>query len=264
MTENYGEMFTYVVSDQIALIGLNRPRKRNAINDTFLEALEQVVRRAQSEAKVAVIHAHGDHFCAGLDLAEHATKTPMESVHGSRSWHAVFDQIQRGAIPFLSALHGAVIGGGLELAASTHIRVADESSFFALPEGQRGIFVGGGGSVRIARLMTAARMTDLMLTGRVLTVAEAERFNLINYVVPKGTAFEKARALAEQVATNAPLSNFAITNALPRIQDMAQEDGLFVESLMAAFTQTSPEASKRLNEFTEKKATRIMPGSGGI
>lgn len=251
------QLFTYQVAERIALIGIDRAHKRNAINDAALEALEGVVRRAQSEAQVAIIHGHGDHFCAGLDLAEHAGKTPMQSVNGSRRWHAVFDQIQRGTIPFVSALHGAVIGGGLELAASTHIRVGDESAFFALPEGQRGIFVGGGGSVRIARLMSAARMTDLMLTGRVLTVAEAERFNLVNYVVPSGAALQTARDLAAKIATNAPLSNFAITNALPRIQDMAQDDGLFVESLVAAFTQTSPEASQRLNDFVEKKAKRI-------
>ncbi|WP_398477902.1 crotonase/enoyl-CoA hydratase family protein [Tardiphaga sp.] len=251
------QLFTYQVAERIALIGIDRAHKRNAINDAALEALEGVVRRAQSEAQVAIIHGHGDHFCAGLDLAEHAGKTPMQSVNGSRRWHAVFDQIQRGTIPFVSALHGAVIGGGLELAASTHIRVADESAFFALPEGQRGIFVGGGGSVRIARLMSAARMTDLMLTGRVLTVAEAERFNLVNYVVPAGAALQTARDLAAKIATNAPLSNFAITNALPRIQDMAQDDGLFVESLVAAFTQSSPEASQRLNDFVEKKAKRI-------
>ena len=251
------QLFTYQVAERVALIGIDRAHKRNAINDAALEALEGVVRRAQSEAQVAIIHGHGDHFCAGLDLAEHAGKTPMQSVNGSRRWHAVFDQIQRGTIPFVSALHGAVIGGGLELAASTHIRVADESAFFALPEGQRGIFVGGGGSVRIARLMSAARMTDLMLTGRVLTVAEAERFNLVNYVVPAGAALQTARDLAAKIATNAPLSNFAITNALPRIQDMAQDDGLFVESLVAAFTQTSPEASQRLNDFVEKKAKRI-------
>jgi enoyl-CoA hydratase/carnithine racemase len=251
------QLFTYQVAERIALIGIDRAHKRNAINDAALEALEGVVRRAQSEAQVAIIHGHGDHFCAGLDLAEHAGKTPMQSVNGSRRWHAVFDQIQRGTIPFVSALHGAVIGGGLELAASTHIRVADESAFFALPEGQRGIFVGGGGSVRIARLISAARMTDLMLTGRVLTVAEAERFNLVNYVVPSGAALQTARDLAAKIATNAPLSNFAITNALPRIQDMAQDDGLFVESLVAAFTQTSPEASQRLNDFVEKKAKRI-------
>ena len=96
------------------------------------------------------------------------------------------DLIARGQIPFVAALKGACIGGGLEIAAAAQVRVADETTFFALPEGQRGIFVGGGGSVRIQRLMGYARMADLMLTGRVLTAAEGERANLCQYVVPAG------------------------------------------------------------------------------
>ena len=257
------EFLTYAVEGQTALIGLNRPHKRNAISDRFVEAIGEAVAQAQRDAKVGIIYGHGNHFCAGLDLAEHAEKSPIEGIHGSRRWHAVFDTIQRGSIPFISALHGAVVGGGLELASSTHIRVADESAFFALPEGQRGIFVGGSGSVRIARLMSAARMTDLMLTGRVLSSAEGERYNVVQYLVPAGTALEKAKELAAKIATNAPLSNYAITNALPRIQDMSQDDGLFVESLMAAFTQTSPEAVERLQAFLQKKVARLASPDEG-
>jgi (methylthio)acryloyl-CoA hydratase len=251
------ELVTFDIENDIALIGLNRAKKRNAISDVVIDAIGEAVAKASRQAKVGIIYGHGEHFCAGLDLAEHAQKAPIEAIHGSRRWHAVFDTIQRGSIPFISALHGAVIGGGLELAASTHVRVADESAFFALPEGQRGIFVGGSGSVRIARLMSAARMTDLMLTGRVLSVGEAERFNLVQYVETRGNALAKARELAVHIAGNASLSNFAIIQALPRIQDMSQDDGLFVESLMSAFTSTSPEAIERLEAFLQKKAQRL-------
>ncbi len=248
---------TYAREGAIALIGLNRPDKRNAISDAVVEALAVAVERAAGEAKAGVIHGVGEHFCAGLDLAEHVNKTPIEGICGSRRWHEVFDRIQRGTIPFVAALHGAVVGGGLELAAAAHIRVADTTAFFALPEGQRGIFVGGGGSVRVARLMTPARMADLMLTGRVLDAHEGERCNLVQYVVAAGTALAKAKELAQVAASNAPLSNYAVINALPRIQDMAQDDGLFVESLVAAFTQTSPEANERLKAFLDKRAAKV-------
>jgi enoyl-CoA hydratase/carnithine racemase len=250
-------LVTYAMEGGVALVGLNRPEKRNAISDAMVEALAVAVERASGEAKAAVIHGVGDHFCAGLDLAGHVNKSPVEGIHGSRRWHAVFDRIQRGTIPFVAALTGAVVGGGLELAASTHIRVADTTAFFALPEGQRGIFVGGSGSVRVARLMTVARMTDLMLTGRVLDAQDGERCNLVQYVVEAGTALAKAKELARSAAANAPLSNYAIINALPRIQDMAQDDGLFVESLMAAFTQTSPEANERLKAFLDKRSAKV-------
>jgi enoyl-CoA hydratase/carnithine racemase len=256
------EFVTYELRDDVAHVGLNRPHKRNAISDRFVEAIADTVARAEREAKAAVIFGHGAHFCAGLDLAEHVKKSPIEGVHGSRRWHAVFAGIQHGTIPWISALHGAVVGGGLELAASTHIRVADEAAFFALPEGQRGIFVGGGGSVRVARLMGVARMTDLMLTGRVVSATEAERWNLVQYVVPAGTARDKAHELAVAAASNAPLSNYAVINALPRIQDMAKEDGLFVESFISSFTATSPEAEERLTAFLEKRVARVKAPEG--
>jgi (methylthio)acryloyl-CoA hydratase len=256
------EFVTYELKGNVAHVGLNRPQKRNAISDRFVEEIAVAIARAQSEAKAAVLFGHGDHFCAGLDLAEHVKKSPIEGVHGSRRWHAVFAGIEHGMIPWVCALHGAVVGGGLELASSTHIRVADKSAFFALPEGQRGIFVGGGGSVRIARLTGVARMTDMMLTGRVASAEEGERWNIVQYVVEKGEALNKAHALAETAASNAEISNYAVINALPRIQDMAKEDGLFVESFMASFTATSPEAEERLNAFLEKRAARLKtPGS---
>ncbi|MCL4674867.1 MAG: crotonase/enoyl-CoA hydratase family protein, partial [Pararhodobacter sp.] len=164
-----GPDMDYVTLDyrgDVALVGLNRPQKRNAISDAFIEELDRVITAVEGRARAAVLHGHGPHFCSGLDLAEHVKKTPFEGVHGSRRWHAVFGRIQRGKLPWFAALHGAVVGGGLELASSVHVRVADATAFFALPEGQRGIFVGGGASARSARLMGVSRMTDLMMTGR--------------------------------------------------------------------------------------------------
>lgn len=252
---------TYALEGPVALIGLNRPAKRNAISDTMIAELRDAVTRAGGEARVGILYGHGDHFSAGLDLAEHLERSPVEGIAHSRFWHRVFDEIERGPIPFVAALHGGVIGGGLELAASAHIRVAEEDAFFALPEGQRGIFVGGGGSVRIARLISVARMTDMMLTGRSLTAVEAERHNLVQYLAAPGQALAEAKRIAGQIARNAPLSNYAITNALPRIQDLSHDDGLFFESLMAAFTQTTPEAAERLKAFLEKRAGRVArPG----
>ncbi|HBZ45604.1 MAG TPA: enoyl-CoA hydratase [Maritimibacter sp.] len=248
---------TYEVRGDVAILGLNRPEKRNAISDSFVEELATLIRRAESEAKAGVIYGHGPHFCAGLDLAEHVKKTPFEGVHGSRRWHEVFGWLQKGKLPWVAALHGAVVGGGLELASSVQVRVADKTAFFGLPEGQRGIFVGGGASVRSARLMGVARMQDMMLTGRTVDADTAERWNLVQYVVEDGQALDKAVELAANAATNAEISNYAIINALPRIQDMGSDDGLFVESFIASFTATSPEAEERLNAFLNKKVGKV-------
>jgi enoyl-CoA hydratase/carnithine racemase len=168
------------------------------------------------------------------------------------------DAIQFCSVPVVAALHGAVVGGGLELASAAHIRVADETTYFGLPEGQRGIFVGGGGSTRIPRLAGVACMTDMMLTGRVLDAQEGERRGLAQYVVPAGQAVAKALALAARIAHNAPLSNFAVTQALPRIAELSQANGLFMESLMAAIAQGDDEAKQRLQDFLQKRAPKVV------
>ena len=124
-------------------------------------------------------------------------------------------------------------------------------------EGQRGIYVGGGASVRTARLMGQARMTDLMLTGRSVDADTAERWNIVQYVVPEGEALEKAVELAGRAASNAEFSNYAIIQALPRIQDMSADDGLFVESFIASFAATTPEAEARLQAFLQKKVGKV-------
>jgi enoyl-CoA hydratase/carnithine racemase len=255
---------TYELDGDIALVGLDRAEKRNAINDTVLRQLRDAVQRAGTEAKAGVIFGNGPNFSAGLDLAEASTWMKPGAPRRRRGhWHRPFDLIARGPIPFVAALHGACVGGGLELAAACHVRVADETTGFALPEGQRGIFVGGGGAVRIQRLMGYARMADLMLTGRVLTAAEGERANLCQYVVAKGEALGRATSLAKRIAQNAPMSNWAVTNGLPRVMDLSHDDGLFLEGLIGAWV-ASPEGYERIRAFVEGRADRLAaPGTSG-
>jgi enoyl-CoA hydratase/carnithine racemase len=157
----------------------------------------------------------------------------------------------------VAALHGAVVGGGLELASACHIRVADESTFYALPEGTRGIFVGGGGSVRVPKLIGVARMTDMMLTGRVYNATEGERIGLAQYVVAPGQALGKATELARRIATNAPLTNYALTHVLPRIAEQPADHGLMTEAMMAAIAQAAPEAKARVQAFLQGKADKV-------
>jgi enoyl-CoA hydratase/carnithine racemase len=136
--------------------------------------------------------------------------------------------------------------------------VADESAYYGLPEGQRGIFVGGGGAVRIPRLMGVARMTDLMMTGRVYDAQEGLQAGLSQYVVPVGQGLAKGIELAQRVAGNAPMSNYAVMHALPRIADQSLAEGLLTESLMAAVAESTPEAKKRLRAFLDKRAGKVV------
>jgi enoyl-CoA hydratase/carnithine racemase len=258
-------LITYQLEANIALIGLNRPDKRNAINDPLIDALRAAVLRSHEEADTAVLFGHGSNFCAGLDLAEalaRATgdiKPPRK--RRRHNWHEVFDLIARGPIPFVAALHGAVVGGGLELAMAAHLRVCDETALFGLPEGQRGIFVGGGGTVRIQRVVGTTVMTDMMLTGRLLSSSEGMQEHIVRYVTPSGEALAKARELAARIAKNSIETNWMIINVLPRVQDLSHDDGLFMEQLNSARARP-PEAEQRLREFVDGKARRIQDNQG--
>ena len=172
-------------------------------------------------------------------------------------WHRALDKVQFGTVPVVAVLHGACVGGGLELASACHIRVAENSTFYALPEGQRGIFVGGGASVRLPKLIGMARMTDMMLTGRVLTSTEGINYGLSQYLINDGVGMEKALELAQKISNNAGMTNYALMHVLPRIVEAGQDNGLMMESLIAAISQDAPEAKERLKDFLEGKAKKV-------
>jgi (methylthio)acryloyl-CoA hydratase len=236
---------------------LNRPAKRNSISDELLAQLHTVLVNLPKDVRALIVSGAGEHFCAGLDLSEVTERNVAEGMAHSRAWHACFDALQFGPVPVIAVLHGAVVGGGLELAASAHLRVAEASAFYGLPEGTRGIFVGGGGSVRISRLIGISRMTDMMLTGRVFDADEGNTLGFSNYRVGDGQGLAHALALAHKIAANAPLSNYAITQALPRIADLSAADGLFMETLMSSIAQGDEAAKERVRAFLEKRAHKV-------
>ena len=251
------ELLQVSVGGAVVHVRLNRPAKRNALSDPLIQQLHACFVQLPDDCRAVVVSGEGQHFCAGLDLSELVARDIHSAMLHSRMWHAAFDAIQFGRVPVVVALHGAVVGGGLEIASATHIRVAETSTYYGLPEGQHGIFVGGGGSARVPRLVGVACMTDMMLCGRVLDAQEGYQRGLSQYVVAEGQGFAKACELAQKIAGNAPLSVFAITQALPRIADMSQPDGLFVESLMAAIAQGDESAKQRMRDFVEGRAAKV-------
>jgi enoyl-CoA hydratase/carnithine racemase len=238
----------------IAYLTISRPDKRNALNDRLIAALDAFFAAPPAGIRAIILSGAGEHFSAGLDLAEHVSRDAAGTLRHSRNWHRVMDAIQYSGLPVISALRGAVIGGGLELATATHVRIAEPSCIFQLPEGRRGIFVGGGASVRVGRILGADRMLEMMLTGRRYGAEEGLALGLTHYVVPAGAALAKAEELAAVIAANAQLSNYVMIHALSRIEDMAKADGLFTESLCAALTQTSADAAEGLSAFLERRA----------
>ena len=250
-------MLKISVEGTIATLTINRPDKRNAMCEALLDDLDAFFTNPPKQVRVVILTGTAGHYCSGLDLSEHVHRSAEENLHHSRAWHGVMEKIQFGGLAVVSAMFGAVIGGGLEIAAATHVRIAEPSTIFQLPEGRRGIFVGGGATARVGRLIGAERMTEMMLTGRKYNADEGLALGLTHYSVGEGEALELAQQLADKISRNAPLSNYMMIQSISRINDMSQSDGLFTESLVAAMSQTTPDAEEGLKAFLEKRAPKF-------
>ena len=249
-----------VDGDGIAQVALNRAEKRNALDAATVEELVDLFSALpRSGVRVVVLRAEGPHFCAGLDLVEHfqEDREPADFMHLCLRWHEAFNKMEYGGVPVIAALKGAVVGGGLELASAAHVRVADKGTYFALPEGQRGLFTGGGATIRVTDLIGKARMVDMMLTGRVYQGQEAVDLGLAQYLVED--TFAHALALARRCAENLPLTNFAICSGVSHMQNMSALDAAYAEACVAGIVNTQPEARARLAAFADKSGARIRP-----
>jgi (methylthio)acryloyl-CoA hydratase len=242
----------------VGILRLSRPHKRNALNDGTIQGIEDFFSAIPDDIKAIVIHGEGEHFCAGLDLSELSERDIAAGIAHSRAWHRAFERIEFGRVPVVAVLHGAVVGGGLELAAACHVRVAERSAYYALPEGSRGIFLGGGGSVRLPRLIGTARVIDMVLTGRTYGADEGVALGFSHYIVEAGAGLARAIELAERIAGNAPMTNFAAMHVLPHNAEQDRASGLLMEALMAAIAQGDPEAKRRLRDFLEKRAPKTV------
>ncbi|UXU75367.1 MULTISPECIES: crotonase/enoyl-CoA hydratase family protein [unclassified Paracoccus (in: a-proteobacteria)] len=246
--------------DGVATVTLNRAAKRNALSAETIEELVTVFSAMPtSGARAVVLRAEGPHFCAGLDLVEHGRegRSPAEFMRICLRWHEAFNKIEYGGIPVIAALKGAVVGGGLELASSVHIRVMDETTYFGLPEGQRGLFTGGGATIRVPRLIGQARMVDMMLTGRLYSGDEAVAVGLAQYRTADSEAL--AYDLARRAAQNTPLSNFAICSGISHMQNMSGLDAAYAEATLAGIVNTQDAAKGRLDSFAQGTAVKIKP-----
>lgn len=245
-------------------VTLARSEARNALDESMIDQLVRLFYGIGKSRDVTAVLlcAEGPTFCAGLDLKEHYYKdrSSIDFMQVCRGWHEAFNNMQFSGKPIVAALQGAVVGGGLELASAAHIRVADSTTYFALPEGQRGIFTGGGATVRVADMVGKSRMIDMMLTGRIYQGQEAVDVGLCQYLVGEGESEAKAEELAGKIAGNLPLTNMAITLGIEHSQNVSSLDAYFSEAFVAGIVNTQPDARERLAAFANKTAKKTKPG----
>ncbi len=260
MTPDSGtpESFRVRHDGNIAVVSLARPEKRNCLSDDLVLGLSGFFAALPQEVEAVVIHGEGEHFCAGLDLNEVQQTDLLGNLETTTIGQRLNDLIQSCRVAVVCAMHGAVIGAGLELAAACHVRVAERSAYYALPEGMRGIFLGSGGSVRIPRLIGTERVQDMMLTGRTYGAEEGYVLGFSQYLVDDGAGLDKALEIARRVTKNTRMANYAILHALPRIVEEEPANGLLTERLMTTLACSDPDAQQRLANFLQHKRDKVV------
>jgi enoyl-CoA hydratase/carnithine racemase len=254
---NKERLINLEIDGPIAHVKLDRPEKRNAVNLALIKEIGEFFANPPKGVRVVILSGNGKCFCAGMDLtAALETVEPLQAMDLSRVWHKALNDLQFGGLAVVVAMHGAVLGGGLEIATAAHVRVAEENAYFGLPEARRGIFVGGGASVRVSRIIGSGRMTEMMLTGHEYGADEAIKLGLVHRVVPEGKGLDKAKELANIIVENAEITNYLAIQALPRIETMGNNEGLFTEAIAAALPRFSRESKSGISAFLNRPSSR--------
>jgi enoyl-CoA hydratase len=207
------------IQDRVAVVTINRPAQLNALNAAVLQELhEEVVRLdAHSGVRAVVLTGSGEKaFVAGADIAEFASFSPEEGeALATRGQALVFDRIEQSSKPFIAAINGFALGGGLELAMACHIRLASSTAKMGLPEVGLGVIPGYGGTQRLPRLVGNGRALQMIATAKMIDALTAERWGLVNSVHEGSDLLPQAMALGQQIAMQ---SGNAITEALAAVR----------------------------------------------
>lgn len=253
---------------EIALITIDRPHRRNALDPALWDALLRAAMELTDHPPRAVIlSGAGEHFCAGMDLAlDNPLFARLEPLIASRDAYRVgeeitalkkvFDSISRIPAPVIAAIEGACAGGGLELALAADLRVASETAFFSLPETRWGMVPDVGGTVRLSKLVGRAWAAELILTGARIDVERAARWGLVNDVVPAGAALERAREMAENILKAGPKATLQALNALRVIDGEGDAHRMELETEAGARAIVSGEVHEGLAAFNQKREPR--------
>jgi enoyl-CoA hydratase len=240
----------------VLIVTMNRPEARNALSGPMLAGLTAAWDRVDADPsiRVAILTGAGGAFCAGADLKAMASAHPGETARSMDL--SVIESLLKGrrlTKPLIAAVEGPAVAGGTEILQATDLRVAGESAKFGVSEPRWGLFPLGGSAVRLVRQIPYTVAADLLLTGRHITAAEAQRIGLIGHVVPDGTALDKAHDLAELIAANGPLAVQAILRTIRETEAMHENDAFRLEAKLGMAVFQSADAKEGPRAFAEKR-----------
>jgi len=240
----------------VALLTVNRPEKRNALNAATLDELRRAVLELKHDAsvRVVVLTGAGDKaFVAGADINELAVQTPVGGREHARTGQHVLDLVAHMGKPVIAAINGVALGGGCELAMACTLRIAADTARLGQPEINLGIIPGYGGTQRLARLVGRGRALELLLTGDAMTAEEAWRIGLVNRVVPAASLAAEARRLAQALATRAPIAVRYIIDAVNQGLDMPLAEAQVFEATLFGLVSTTEDMREGTRAFLEKR-----------
>ncbi|AOD24281.1 enoyl-CoA hydratase [Rhodococcus sp. p52] len=252
----------------VLIVTLNRPEARNALSGEMMAIMNEAWDRVDNdpEIRVAILTGAGGAFCAGADLKAMNAAPPGDKFEqGERSNGGGWDLSRLPALlkgrrltkPLIAAVEGAAIAGGTEILQGTDIRVAGESAKFGVSEAKWGLFPLGGSAVRLVRQIPYTIAADILLTGRHIKAAEAKEIGLIGYVVPDGTALDKALEIAETIANNGPVAVQAILRTIRDAEGLHEEEAFRIDAELGAAVFKSADAKEGPRAFAEKRAPKF-------
>ena len=236
---------------RVALLTINRPEARNAINLATARALSSALDECASDdaVSVVVLTGAGDKaFSAGMDLKAFAAGEVPITEHGFAGiTKRAFDK------PLIAAANGAALAGGFEILISCDMVVAAEHAVFGIPEAQRGLIAGGGGLIRLPRRVPLAVAYEMALTADPIGAARAYELGLVNRVVPAGELLEVAVALGERIAKNAPLALRASKSVMRRSLELTEDESWAVSDEAFGAIGRSADALEGAVAFAERR-----------
>jgi enoyl-CoA hydratase len=241
--------------DAVAILVIDRPEKRNALNATvrreLIRALDAL--REDESCRVVVVTGAGEKaFVAGADIAEFAERTPVEQ-RAAMQERRVFDELAGFPKPTIAMINGFALGGGCELAMACDIRIAGRSARLGQPEIRLGILPGGGGTQRLPRLVGPGRAMLMILTGELIDAVEAERIGLVDAVVDDGALRTRTMEIAAAIAAHSPLTLGLARQAVRASLELPLSAGLELERELFITAFTSDDRREGVQAFLEKR-----------
>ena len=249
---------TVEVRDRVAVLTVNRPEVRNALNAGVLDGIEAALDECERRPDVGAVVFTGageKAFVVGADISQLVGYTMRDGLRARMQ--RLYDRIQDLELPTVAAVNGFALGGGNELAMSCDIRIAAENARFGLPETNLGILPGAGGTQRLSRLVGLGRAQEMILTGRIIDAEEALRIGLVTSVVPQEVLLDSALATAGTILAKGPLAVRLAKLVVRSGAETDQRTGLLLERLAQSLLYASDEKAEGAGAFLEKRPARF-------